>query len=43
MVLNQIYSDLLSNHTLNKNIVIKDAFENQNFGHDQIKVIITKV
>lgn len=39
MVLNQIYSDVLSNHTLNKNIVIKDAFENQNFDHDQIKVL----
>ncbi len=38
-VLNIIYSDIVSNHTTDKNNVIKQAFEVNNFDHDQIKVL----
>ncbi len=37
--MNIIYSDVVINHTSNKNLVIKQAFENDNFDRDQIKVL----
>ena len=38
-VLNIIYSDVVSNHTTDKNNVIKQAFEVNNFDYDQIKIL----
>lgn len=38
-VLNFIYSDVVSNHTTDMNNVIKQAFEVNNFDHDQIKIL----
>lgn len=38
-VLNLIYSDIVSNHTTDKNAVIKQTFKVNNFDHDQIKVL----
>lgn len=38
-VLNIIYSDIVSNHITDKNNVIKQAFEVNNFDRDQIKVL----
>ena len=37
--MNFIYSDVVSNHTTDMNIVIKQAFEFNNFDHDQIKIL----
>ena len=37
--MNIIYSDVVVNHTSDKNLVIKQAFENDNFDGNQIKVL----
>ncbi len=38
-VMNIVYSDVVSNHTLNKELLLKQAFEIDNFDYEQMKVL----
>ena len=38
-VMNIVYSDVVSNHTLNKELLLKQAFETNNFDYEQMKVL----
>ncbi len=38
-VINIVYSDVVSNHTLNKELLLKQAFEIDNFDYEQMKVL----
>ncbi len=38
-VMNIVYSDVVSNHTLNKELLLKQAFETDNFDYEQMKVL----
>jgi len=37
--MNIVYSDVVSNHTLNKELLLKQAFEIDNFDYEQMKVL----